>query len=151
REGYRSVEHVKRYTTLGMGTDQGKTSNVNGIAVLAELREEEIPRVGVTTFRPPYTPVTLGAIAGRETGHHFEPIRRSAMHEWHERAGAVFVDAGLWRRPSYYPLAGETVREAFIRETNAVRGGVGLVDVSTLGKIEIEGRDAAEFLERVYV
>jgi heterotetrameric sarcosine oxidase alpha subunit len=151
REGYRSVEHVKRYTTLGMGTDQGKTSNVTGLAILAELRDEEIPRVGTTTFRPPFTPVTLGAIAGREIGHHFEPTRRSAMHEWHERAGAVFVDAGLWLRPRYYPRAGETIRDAFIRETNAVRGGVGIVDVSTLGKIEIEGPDAAELLERVYV
>jgi sarcosine oxidase subunit alpha len=151
REGYRSVEHLKRYTTLGMGTDQGKTSNVNGLAILAAIRDEEIPRVGTTTFRPPYTPVTLGAVAGRHVGKHFEPTRRSAMHELHERAGAVFVDAGLWLRPRYYVGPGETIGEAFTRETLAVRGGAGLVDVSTLGKIEIEGPDAAELLERVYV
>jgi sarcosine oxidase subunit alpha len=151
REGYRSVEHLKRYTTLGMGTDQGKTSNVNGLAILASIRDEAISRVGTTTFRPPYTPVTLGAVAGRDVGKHFEPTRRSAMHELHERVGAVFVDAGLWLRPRYYPRPGETIGDAFTRETLAVRGGVGIVDVSTLGKIEIDGPDAAELLERVYV
>lgn len=150
REGYISVEHLKRYTTLGMGTDQGKTSNVNGLAIMAALRGQPIPAVGTTTFRPPYTPVTLGAMAGTETGADFAPIRRTPLHAWHERAGAVFVDAGLWRRPRYYPRAGEDMAAAVAREVTNVRGGVGLVDVSTLGKIEIQGPDAAEFLDRVY-
>ncbi len=150
REGYRSVEHLKRYTTLGMGTDQGKTSNVIGLALLAELRGEAIPAVGTTTFRPPYTPVTLGSFAGRDVGRHFEPIRRTAMHDWHEAAGAVWVEAGLWLRPSTYPRPSESLREAIVRETLATRNNVGLVDVSTLGKIDIQGPDAAEFLDRVY-
>ena len=150
REGYRSVEHLKRYTTLGMGTDQGKTSNVTGLALLAELRGEAIPVVGTTTFRPPYTPVTLGGFAGRDVGRHFEPIRRTAMHGWHEAAGATWTEAGLWLRPSTYPHPGETPREAIIRETLTTRNNVGLVDVSTLGKIDIQGPDAAEFLDRVY-
>ncbi len=150
REGYVSVEHLKRYTTLGMGTDQGKTSNVNGLAIMATLRGEPIPAVGTTTFRPPYTPVTLGALAGSETGAHFAPIRRTPLHAWHERHNAVFVDAGLWRRPRYYPRAGENMAAAIASEVKSVRDGVGLVDVSTLGKIEIQGSDAAEFLERVY-
>ncbi len=151
REGFVSVEHLKRYTTLGMGTDQGKTSNVNGLAILAGLRNAEIPAVGTTTFRPPYTPFTLGNLAARETGLHFEPIRRSPMHAWHQAHGTVWVEAGLWLRPSTYPRAGESLNDAIKRETRAVRNGVGLVDVSTLGKIEIEGPDAAEFLDRVYV
>jgi heterotetrameric sarcosine oxidase alpha subunit len=149
-EGYRSVEHLKRYTTLGMGTDQGKTSNVIGLALLAELRGEAIPAVGTTSFRPPYTPVTLGAFAGRDVGRCFEPIRRTAMHDWHEAAGAAWVEAGLWLRPSTYPRPGETLREAIVRETLATRNNVGLVDVSTLGKIDIQGPDAADFLDRVY-
>jgi sarcosine oxidase subunit alpha len=151
REGFRSVEHVKRYTTLGMGTDQGKTSNMNGLALLAGLRAETIPNVGTTTFRPPYTPVTLGAFAGRDVGHHFEPTRRSPMHGWHEQAGAVFIDAGLWLRPRYYPRPGESMAEAVLREVRGVREGVGLVDVTTLGKIELQGPDAAAFLDRVFV
>jgi heterotetrameric sarcosine oxidase alpha subunit len=150
REGYRSVEHLKRYTTLGMGTDQGKTSNINGLALLAEQRGEAIPAVGVTTFRPPYTPVTIGNFAGTDTGRHFEPIRRTPMHDWHQMAGAVFMGAGLWLRPSCYPRPGESERDAIRRETLAARNGVGLVDVSTLGKIEIAGPDAAPFLDRVY-
>ncbi len=150
-EGFRSVEHVKRYTTLGMGTDQGKTSNVNGLAILAGIRGEAIPAVGTTTFRPPYTPVALGNFAGRDIGRHFEPIRRSAMHDWHEAAGAQWVEAGLWLRPSTYPRQGESVRAAIVRETLAARHQVGLVDVSTLGKIDLQGPDAGEFLDRVYV
>jgi heterotetrameric sarcosine oxidase alpha subunit len=150
-EGFRSVEHVKRYTTLGMGTDQGKTSNVNGLAILAGIRGEAIPSVGTTTFRPPYTPVTLGNFAGRDIGRHFEPTRRSAMHDWHEAAGAQWVEAGLWLRPSTYPLPGEDIRAAIVRETLAARNRVGLVDVSTLGKIDVQGPDAGEFLDRVYV
>ncbi|MFQ5955282.1 MAG: sarcosine oxidase subunit alpha family protein, partial [Kiloniellales bacterium] len=151
REGYESVEHMKRYTTLGMGTDQGKTSNVNGLAILAGLRGEEIGTVGTTSFRPPYTPVTMAAFAGRETGHHFTPTRRTPMHGWHERAGAVFLTAGLWLRPHYYPRPGEGLAEASRREAAHVRTKVGIVDVSTLGRIDIQGPDAVELLNRLYV
>ncbi|MCB1814175.1 MAG: sarcosine oxidase subunit alpha family protein [Candidatus Competibacteraceae bacterium] len=151
REGYRSVEHLKRYTTLGMGTDQGKTSNINALTVLAAQRGDPVPTVGTTTFRPPYTPVTLGALAGRTVGQHFKPLRRTALDEWHSQHGAVWIDAGLWRRPHYYPRPGENVDSAAERETIATRSRVGLCDVSTLGKIDIQGPDAAEFLNRVYV
>lgn len=150
REGYVSVEHLKRYTALGMGTDQGKLSNVTGLAILADTLGAEISAVGTTTFRPPYTPVTFGTIAGAARGRHFAPLRRSAMDTWHEEAGARFVNAGLWRRPQFYAQAGESDIDAVMREARAVRSGVGLVDVSTLGKIDIKGRDAAEFLDRVY-
>lgn len=151
REGYASVEHLKRYTTLGMGTDQGKTSNINGLAILAEINAAQIPEVGTTTFRPPYTPVTLGTLAGTEIGEHFDPVRTSAMHDWHQHAGARFINTGLWKRPQLYPRPGESDQQAINREALAVRRGVGLVDVSTLGKIDIKGRDAVTFLERVYV
>lgn len=151
REGYGSVEHLKRYTTLGMGTDQGKTSNINGLAILAEINAAQIPAVGTTTFRPPYTPVTLGALAGTEVGPYFDPLRTSAMHSWHLRAGARFINAGLWKRPQFYPLPGESDQQAINRETLAVRHRAGLVDVSTLGKIDVKGRDAVLFLERIYV
>ncbi len=151
REGYTSVEHLKRYTTLGMGTDQGRTSNINGLAILAALIDAQIPDVGTTTFRPPYSPVTFGAMAGPEVGPHFDPVRRSPLHDTHERAGAVFVNTGLWQRPMLYPRAGESLLDATHREALAVRSGVGLVDVSTLGKIDVQGRDAARFLERVYI
>ena len=151
REGYASVEHLKRYTTLGMGTDQGKLSNINGLAIQAQLLNANIPDVGTTTFRPPYTPVTLGAIAGAERGPHVAPLRLSAMDAWHVDAGATFINAGLWRRPQFYRRAGESDLEAVNREVDAVRQRVGLVDVSTLGKIDIKGRDAVELLERVYI
>jgi len=151
REGYQSVEHLKRYTTLGMGTDQGRTSNVNGLAILARLQGTEIPNVGTTTFRPPFNPVTLGAITAREVGSDLAPLRLSPMHDWHARVGANFVTVGLWLRAQYYARGGEGMMDAINREVLAVRNGVGLVDVSTLGKIEIQGRDAAEFLERVYI
>lgn len=151
REGYKSVEHLKRYTTLGMGTDQGKTSNVNGLAILAGQRGEAIPAVGTTTFRPPYSPVALGAIAAEEVGKHFRPTRLTAIHGWHERHGAVWIDAGPWLRPRYYPHDNETLTEAYIRETEHVREKVGMVDVSTLGKIDVQGPDAGEFLNRVYI
>jgi len=151
REGYASVEHLKRYTTLGMGTDQGKLSNVNGLAIQAQLLNANIPDVGTTTFRPPYTPVTLGAIAGAERGPHVAPLRLSAMDAWHVEAGATFINAGLWRRPQFYRRAGESDLEAVNREVDAVRQRVGLVDVSTLGKIDIKGRDAVTLLERVYI
>ncbi len=151
REGYSSVEHLKRYTTLGMGTDQGKLSNINGLAILSQLLNANVPEVGTTTFRPPYTPVTFGAMAGQERGAHVDPLRRSAMDAWHQEAGAAFVNAGLWRRPQFYPLTGESDLETVNREVRAVRRQAGLVDVSTLGKIDIKGRDAAQFLERVYI
>jgi len=151
REGYRSVEHLKRYTTLGMWTDQGRTSNVNGLAILGELLGKEIPRVGTTTFRPPYSAVTLGALAGRVVGRDFAPQRRTELHAWHQAAGAPFVPAGQWLRAQCYPRNGESIVQAMRREALSVRNGVGIIDVSTLGKIMIQGRDAAEFLERVYI
>ena len=150
REGYGSVEHLKRYTTTGMGTDQGKTSNVNALAVLAATRGVPIEEIGFTTFRPPYTPVTFGAIAGQCRGEHFEPRRTTPMHPWHARNGAVFAPAGDWRRPWAYPAAGETHAQAVQRECAAVRRSGGLFDASTLGKIDVQGRDAAVLLERVY-
>ena len=151
REGYQSVEHLKRYTTLGMGTDQGKTSNIVGLALMAGQLGVSIPNVGTTTFRPPYTPVTLGLFPGAEGGPHVEPTRRSAIHAWHAAHGARFVNAGLWKRPHSYPRAGESEADAANREALNVRANVGVVDVSTLGKIELQGRDVAEFLNRIYV
>ena len=150
REGYDSVEHLKRYTTLGMGTDQGKTSNLPGLAILAENTGRPIPEVGTTTFRPPYTPVTFGALAGRQVGDLYDPVRRTAMHHWHERQGAVFEDVGQWKRPFYYPRPGETKHQAVDRECLAARHAIGILDASTLGKIDIQGPDAAEFLNRIY-
>jgi sarcosine oxidase subunit alpha len=151
QEGYRSVEHLKRYTTLGMGTDQGKTSNINALALMASLRGVELPASATTTFRPPYSPVAIGALAGRTVGHHFRPIRRSPLHEWHLANGAAMIEAGPWMRPWYYRWAGDTAEKAYIQETRLVRNTVGISDVSTLGKIDIQGPDAAEFLNRVYV
>jgi sarcosine oxidase subunit alpha len=151
QEGYVSVEHLKRYTTLGMGTDQGKTSNVLALAAMAQLRDMPIPSVGTTTFRPPYTGVALGAIAGRTIGKHFRPTRLSPLHDWHKANGAVFIEAGLWQRAWYYTWAGDTPASAYVQEMELVRRGVGLADVSTLGKIDVQGPDAAEFLNRVYV
>jgi sarcosine oxidase subunit alpha len=151
REGYDNVEHLKRYTTLGMGPDQGRIGNVNGLAILAAMTGADIAATGTTTFRPPYTPVTMGALAARETGAHFEPTRHSAMHDWHVRNGAPMITAGLWLRPQCYRRNGESADSAIRREAKAVRTGVGIVDVSTLGKIDIQGRDAAQFLECVYV
>ena len=151
REGYVSVEHLKRYTTLGMGTDQGKTSNINGMALLARLRQEPIPHVGTTTFRPPYTPITLGALAGGETGASVKPRRYTPMHAQHQALDAVFAPLGLWMRPQGYPRRGETMHQCVQREARAVRSAVGLTDVSTLGKISLRGPDAGEFLNRIYV
>ena len=151
REGYRSVEHLKRYTTIGMGADQGRTSNVNGLAIMAALRGEDIPAVGTTTFRPPYTPISFGAITGTERGQHFAPIRRTAMYDWHVNAGASFVPAGLWLRAQVYQRPGEGMMDAIWREAKTVRETVGMVDVSPLGKIDIQGRDAGEFLNRLYI
>lgn len=151
REGYVSVEHLKRYTTQGMATDQGKTSNIGALALMAALRGESIPVVGTTTYRPPYTPVTIGALAGREIGGCFRPTRLTPMHDWHVAHGAEMITVGPWLRPRIYAKPGETVEQAYIREARAVRAGVGIVDVSTLGKIDVLGPDAAEFLNRVYV
>ena len=151
REGFVSVEHMKRYTTLGMAADQGRLSNVNALAILAGLRDEPIPEVGTTTFRPPFAPVTIGALAGQETGSHFRPIRRTSMHDWHEAKGARFIDAGIWLRAHYYPQTGEDLDTAYRRETEKVRKTVGIADVSTLGKIDVQGPDAGEFLNRLYV
>jgi len=150
REGFRSIEHVKRYTTLGMATDQGKTSNLNGLQLVSNIENKIVPEVGHTTFRPPYTPVTIGAIVGREVGKHYRPTRKSPMHEWHEKNNAVFVDAGLWLRPRYYKQDNETLMEASKREAANVRNNVGICDVTSLGKIDIKGPDSAEFLNRVY-
>ena len=150
REGYESVEHLKRYTTLGMATDQGKTSNVAGLAILGELLGRSIPDVGVTTFRPPYTAVTYGALAGRDVGGFADPARRTPMHHWHEAAGAEFEDVGQWKRPRYYPRPGEGMQEAVDRECLAARNAIGALDASTLGKIDIQGRDAVALLDRVY-
>ena len=151
QEGYESVEHLKRYTTLGMGTDQGKTANVTAIAIMAGLRDISIPEAGTTTFRPPYAPLTMGAIAGRSEGHHFRATRLSPLHDWHQANGATFIEAGAWLRAWYYNWAGPTPETAYIKEMELVRRGVGLADVSSLGKIDIQGPDAAELLNRVYV
>ena len=150
REGYRSIEHVKRYTTLGMATDQGKTSNLNGLQLVSNIENKLVPEVGHTTFRPPYTPVSIGAIVGREVGKHSKPTRKSPMHSWHKKNNAVFVDAGLWLRPRFYKRGNETLFDASKREAENVRKNVGVCDVTTLGKIDVKGPDAAEFLNRVY-
>jgi len=150
REGYTSVEHVKRYTALGFGTDQGKLGNVNGVAILADALGQEIDATGTTMFRPAYTPMTFGAAAGRDTGDMFDPERHTPMHAWHEAHGATWEDVGRWKRPRYYPQPGETMRQAVDRECLAVRDGVAIFDASTLGKIDIQGADAAVFLDRVY-
>ncbi len=151
QEGYRSVEHLKRYTTLGMATDQGKTSNVGGLAILAELAGKSIPDVGTTIFRPPYTPTAIGVFAGRSRGKAFKPTRKTPSHIWAEEQGAVFVEAGNWLRAQWFPRAGETHwRQSVDREVQATRGSVGVCDVTTLGKIDVQGSDAAAFLNKVY-
>ncbi len=149
-EGYRSIEHVKRYTTTGMGTDQGKTSNVNALAIVAEALGQGIEATGYTTFRAPYTPVTFGALAGNGPGELFDPVRKTPSHGWAEARGAVFEDVGQWKRARYFPNPGEGIHEAVARECRAARTTAGLFDASTLGKIDIRGRDAADFLNRIY-
>ncbi len=151
REGFRSIEHVKRYTTTGMATDQGKTSNINALAIVAEAVGKPVPAVGLTSFRPPYTPVTFGAIAGASRGDLFDPVRRTPIHDWAAEQGAAFEDVGLWKRAWYFPKAGEDIHKAVARECQAVRDAVGIFDASTLGKIEIVGPDAAEFMNRLYI
>lgn len=150
REGYESVEHTKRYTTLGMATDQGKLSNINGLAVLAGALNAEIPNVGTTTFRPPYTPVTLGALAGEARGEIFQPLRRSPIHAWHEANKAYFEPVGLWRRAYCYTRGGENHAQSVEREILNTRANVGLLDASTLGKIVVKGPDAGRFLDMLY-
>ena len=150
REGYESVEHVKRYTALGFGTDQGKLGNVNGVAILAEALGKDIAEVGTTMYRPSYTPATFGTIAGRDVGGFFDPERHTPMHVWHTAQGAQWENVGRWKRPWYYPKSGETMQQAVNRECLAARDGVAIVDASTLGKIDIQGADAAEFLDRIY-
>ncbi|WP_454854838.1 sarcosine oxidase subunit alpha family protein [Rhizobium binxianense] len=151
REGYGHIELAKRYTTNGMATDQGKLSNVNAIGILAEARGVSPAEVGTTTFRPFYTPVSFGALTGASRGRHFQPVRKSPLHEWAKKNGAVFVETGPWYRSSWFPRTGEaTWRESVDREVLNVRENAGICDVSTLGKIEIFGKDAAAFLDRVY-
>jgi sarcosine oxidase subunit alpha len=150
REGYRSVEHTKRYTTTGMGTDQGKTSNVNSLAILGDALGQDIPQVGTTTFRPPYTPVSFGALAGRDLGEFMDPVRRTPMFAWHQANGALWEDVGQWKRAWYYPRPGESMADAVNRECLAARNAIGILDASTLGKIDIRGPDAAVFLNRIY-
>jgi len=150
REGFESVEHVKRYTAMGFGTDQGKLGNINGMAILAAALGKTIPETGTTTFRPNYTPVTFGAFAGRELGDMLDPIRKTCIHEWHVEHGAAFEDVGNWKRPWYYPRAGEDLHAAVARECLAVRNGVGMLDASTLGKIDIQGPDAIKLLNWAY-
>lgn len=150
-EGFRSVEHLKRYTTLGMATDQGKTANIPALAVLADLSGKSMSETGTTIFRPPYTPVPIGAFAGRSRGKDFRPTRLPPSHGVAKKLGAVFVEAGAWMRAQWFPQAGETQwRQSVDREVLAVRASVGICDVSTLGKIDIQGPDAAVFLNRVY-
>jgi sarcosine oxidase subunit alpha len=151
REGFRSIEHVKRYTTNGMATDQGKTSNVNALAIVAAASGRTVPEVGLTTFRQPYTPVTFGTLAGMSRGQLFDPVRTTPIHGWAEAHGAVFEDVGQWKRAHHFPRPGEDMHAAVARECRAVRASAGIFDASTLGKIEVVGRDAAEFLERIYV
>ena len=151
QENFRSVEHLKRYTTLGMATDQGKTSNMAGLAIMAELAGQTIPQTGTTIFRPPYTPVPLGVLAGRSTGKDFRPVRKTPSHKWAEEQGAVFVEVGMWLRAQWFPKPGETTwRESVDREVLATRKSVGICDVTTLGKIDVQGADAAEFLNKIY-
>ena len=150
REGFESVEHVKRYTALGFGTDQGKLGNINGLAIAARSMGISIVQMGTTMFRPNYTPVTFGAVAGRHCGELFDAKRYTAMQAWHVKNGAEFEDVGQWKRPWYFPKNGEDLHAAVARECLAVRNSVGILDASTLGKIDIQGPDAREFLNRVY-
>jgi sarcosine oxidase subunit alpha len=150
REGFRSIEHVKRYTTTGMATDQGKTSNMNALGVVSDALNLPVPSIGLTTFRPPYTPTTFGVFAGQSRGDLFDPERKTSIHGWAVENGAVFEDVSLWKRPRYFPRASEDIHAAVTRECKATRQSVGIFDASTLGKIEVVGKDAAEFMNRIY-
>jgi sarcosine oxidase subunit alpha len=151
REGFESVEHIKRYTTTGMATDQGKTSNLNALAFIAGTSDKTIPEVGLTTFRMPYTPTTFGIFAGSARGDLFDPVRKTPSHDWTVAHGGVFEDVGMWKRTRYFPKPGEDMHAAVNRECLAVRRAVGMFDASTLGKIEVVGKDAATFLNRFYI
>jgi len=150
REGFVSVEHLKRYTTLGMANDQGKMGNIIGLSLMAEQLDKTIPEVGTTVFRPPYTPVPIGALTGRNVDKHFRPLRVTPMHQWNIDHGAKMIDVGLYQRPWYYPENNETLSESYIREATIVRKTVGICDVTSLGKIAIQGPDATEFVNRIY-
>ena len=150
QEGFVSVEHTKRYTTLGMATDQGKLSNINGLATLAGALNADIPTVGTTTFRPPYHPISMGAIGGEARGEVFQPLRRTPMHDWHDANGAEWEPVGHWRRPYSYNRPGETTHDAVMREVTNTRTNMGLLDASTLGKIIVKGPDAGKFLDMLY-
>ena len=150
REGFGAIEHLKRYTTTGMGTDQGKTSNLVALGVLSEIRGESLQSIGTTTFRPPYTPLTFGAVVGQNRRDLFLQKRTTAMHPWHDRNGAVYEDVGDWKRPRFFPESNEDMDAAVQRECKAVREKVGILDASTLGKIDIQGKDSAWLLNMVY-
>ncbi len=150
QEGFESVEHAKRYTTLGMATDQGKLSNINGLATLAGALNETVANVGTTTFRPPYSPISMGSIAGPARDEIFQPIRQTPMHGWHEEQGAYMEPVGLWRRPFCYPRGSETHAQAVEREINQTRSSLGILDASTLGKLLVKGPDADKFLDMLY-
>jgi len=150
REGFRSIEHVKRYTTTGMGTDQGKLGNMHALGIVADTAGVKMGELGTTTFRPPYTPLTFGTIVGRNVGEFFDIFRKTPLHEWHEKNNAQFENVGQWKRAWYYPINNETMDEAVQRESKAARESAGILDASTLGKIDIQGTDASEFLNRIY-
>jgi sarcosine oxidase, subunit alpha len=151
REGFRSIEHIKRYTTTGMATDQGKTSNLNALAIAAQHLQRPIPQVGLTTFRMPYLPVSFGALAGYARGELFAPVRTTPIHTWAMERGAVFEPVSLWQRARYFPARNEDMHQAVARECLNVRRSCGLFDASTLGKVEVVGPDAVEFMNRMYV
>jgi len=150
REGFESIEHIKRYTAMGFGTDQGKLGNINGMALAARALKKPIDKVGTTTFRPNYLPISFGTFAGLERGELFDPARKTSPHALHVAAGALFEDVGQWKRPWYFPKPGEDLHAAVNREVLAVRNGVGMMDASTLGKIDIQGPDAAKLLNWMY-
>ncbi|UXX83119.1 sarcosine oxidase subunit alpha family protein [Roseovarius pelagicus] len=150
REGFESVEHAKRYTTLGMATDQGKLSNINGLAILSDALGQPIPQTGTTTFRPPYTPISMASIAGEARDARFQPVRRTTMYDWHEENGAYWEPVGQWRRPYCYQKPGESIEDAVNREVLAARNSLGLLDASTLGKLVVKGPDAGKFLDMLY-
>jgi sarcosine oxidase subunit alpha len=150
REGYENIEHVKRYTALGFGTDQGKLGNINGMAILGEVLGKPISEIGTTTFRPAYTPVSFGVCAGQDIGKFFDPIRKTAIHDFHDRLNVPFELVGQWLRPWYFPQSKETLSASVHRESLAARNSLGIMDASTLGKIDVRGKDAITFLERIY-
>ncbi len=150
REGFRSIEHVKRYTTTGMGTDQGKLGNMHALGIISEISGTKMGELGTTTFRPPYTPLTFGTIVGRNVREYFDIFRKTPIHEWHTHNNAKFENVGQWKRAWYYPKEGENMYGAVQRESKAARDSAGILDASTLGKIDIQGTDASEFLNRVY-